>query len=72
MKTITHAQYLQLLGLREIVKQHDAVCSQANAAAAELLGEDPHGHTNDMMYGSRDIDEGLGLLKIKVLKQKKR
>lgn len=66
MKTITYSQYLQFLGLREIVRKHDAICQQALGAAADITGEDIHGHTSDIMFDSRDVDEGLRLMEITV------
>lgn len=66
MKTITYNQYLQLIGLREIVRQHWKMCDLANKAASEITGEDEMGHTNDIMFDSRELDEGLKLMEIEI------
>lgn len=66
MKTITHAQYLQLLGLREIVRQHWKMCQAARDAAVEIVGGDLHGFMDDVMFDSRELDEGLKLMEVTV------
>lgn len=69
MKTITHSQYLQLLGLMTLAKQYNAMLEQLLIAAATITQEkDVHtGHVSDMVYGSRELDDGLNCLEITVL-----
>lgn len=67
MKTITHNQYLQLVGLMTVCEKYNAMCTATLKAAAEIIGEDEHGHTSDILFGSRPLDEGLKLMGIDVL-----
>jgi hypothetical protein len=67
MKTITRGQYLQLLGLQTLAKQHWSAINDIEKAALEITKEDNDiGHTMDMMADSRNIDDGLRILGIKV------
>ncbi len=66
MKTITKNQYLQLVGLMTLGRKHNEMCREIEKAACEITGEDVAGHTVDMMYGDRELDEGLKLLGVQV------
>jgi len=66
-QSITKSEYHQLLGLRVIAKRHWDALNEIEKAAREITGEkEGHGHADDMMSGSRPIDEGLEILGIKV------
>lgn len=67
MKSITHNQYLQLIGLKTVCEKHNAMCTATLEAAAEITGEDMHGHMSDILFGGRPLDEGLRLMEIEVL-----
>lgn len=73
MKTITKTQYYQLLGLiflaNRAIKEIDNIVS----AALEITGEkddkgrpETLGHTNDVIWHARKLDDALDIMKIKV------
>jgi len=68
MKTISRAEYLQLLGLAALAARHDAQLREIEATAREVLGDpdDASGHISDMIYGSRSLRELPALLGIDV------
>jgi hypothetical protein len=67
MKTITHNQYLQLVGLLAITTKHYAMIKQFEEAFVDITGEeDTAGHSMDILCGCRDLDEGLKLLHVTV------
>lgn len=64
---ITKQQYVLLLGLRAVADSLLQQLESVEKAAIEITGEDDSlGHTSDMIYGSREVDEMLKLLKIEV------
>lgn len=66
-KTITHAEYLQLLGLRLIADRHQSAMDELSKAAAAITGEtDELGHTYDYVWSNRELDEMLDVLELKV------
>jgi hypothetical protein len=68
MKQITRGQYYQLIGLRAVADHHEAQLKHIVRAAYSITGEwDTIGHTNDFVYGSRELDELLKLLEIEVV-----
>lgn len=68
MKQITQRDYQALLGLRVLADRHVAALNEIHAAVMEITGEeDTIGHSNDSTYGSRELDEMLKLLEIKVV-----
>jgi hypothetical protein len=73
MKTITKNNYHALIGLREVAKRYLELLDQLNDAAQEITGEldsegkkETMGHTSDYLYGSRELDSLLSILKIEV------
>jgi len=71
---ITNSEYLQLIGLKELAKQHLAELEYINQAASAITEEknddgEPEtlGHTSDFLYDYRDIQELLKLLNLKVV-----
>lgn len=75
MKTITHSQYLQLIGLQAIAKEAQARMTEVVKSAVEITGEkdsegipELSGHTCDIMYDNRGLDEGLRIMKVAVAK----
>jgi len=64
---ITKSQYMQLIGLKTVADSLLKQLENVEKAAMEITGEDDSlGHTSDMIYGSRELDEMLKLLKIEV------
>lgn len=73
MKTITKAQYYQLVGLRAAYEAQYKVCEALQRAAVAITDErdtngnpDNGGHTIDILWGERDLDEGLRIMGIEV------
>ena len=65
MKQLTKEQYCVLKGLMLLARDHNRELESIARAAREITGEDdPNGHTSDMVYGARDFDDGLILLKL--------
>lgn len=73
MTTITRTQYHQLLGLMTLAKMHNDKLRDIEVAACVITGVVPGeyagncGHTSDMVYGSRELDDGLRCMKIEVV-----
>jgi hypothetical protein len=74
--SITKSEYFQLIGLREMARRYWQIINDLDRAGQEITGEvDEYGkpalfdHTSDYLAGSRDIDELLKILKLKVLKK---
>jgi hypothetical protein len=73
MTTITRTQYLQLLGLMTLAKMHNDKLRDIEISACAITGVVPGeysgncGHTSDMVYGSRELDDGLRCMKITVV-----
>lgn len=73
MPTITRTQYLQLLGLMTLAKTHNDRLRDIEVAACAITGVVPGeyagnaSHTSDMVYGSRELDDGLRCMKIEVV-----
>lgn len=66
-KSISKAEYHQLHGLAIIAKRHWDALKEIDQAARSITGEQGDmGHTYDMMGQSRDVDDGLKILGIKV------
>lgn len=76
VRVITKAQYYQLVGLIAAAKEQVAIL-QAMEKAAMLITEERDsdgkpsngGHTTDMIWQGRELDDGLRILKIKVAKK---
>lgn len=73
MKTIGKNDYHALIGLREVAKRYLELLDQINDAAQEITGEidsegkkETMGHTSDYIYGSRELDSLLNILKIEI------
>lgn len=73
MKTITQAQYYQLIGLRAAADKQHAVLDAITKAAQGITGEVEDdgspafgGHTMDYIWGSDEIDSLLKRLQIEV------
>ena len=67
IKTITQHQYLQLVGLLALAKQHNRDLERIKCAAMEITGDDDEwGLTSDAVYGMHTIDELLKFLEIAV------
>lgn len=68
VRTITKAQYLQLVGLNTLAAKYDNLMRELNKAAEEITQEkhDCGGHTMDIIYQSRELDEGLEIMGITV------
>jgi hypothetical protein len=76
---ITREEYYQLIGLRELAKQHWLALDEIDKAAQKITEEQSNngepefgGHTSDFLSGSRELCEMLQLLKIKVIKEAKK
>jgi Zn ribbon nucleic-acid-binding protein len=74
-KTITQDQYYQLVGLAAAAKHQIDVLKAMEKAALAITDErdhegNPHdcGHTTDIVWASRDLDEGLRIMEIEVAK----
>ena len=68
-KTITKSQYYTLIGLREVAKEQCLILDKIEKLAKEITGEqdkDFGGHASDYIYGTRNLDEMLKILGIKV------
>lgn len=67
MKTITKSQYYALMGLREVARKNWEQLCLLEKAAAEITGEiDGLGHSSDYLAGSRELEDMLRILEIKV------
>lgn len=73
MKSISKNDYMALVGLREIAKRYLDILDFINASAQKITNEldqdgnpEDMGHTSDYIYGSRELDDLLRLLKISV------
>jgi len=67
MKTITQAQYYQLIGLRAVGDRQHAMLDAVVTAAADITGEEKDaGQTMDYIWGSQELDELLKRLEITV------
>lgn len=65
--TITQKEYIMLQGLIAVAEKHNAICDSCVKSIADILGEDDDaGHSSDVAYGSRGLDELLRVLGIKV------
>lgn len=76
---ITKEEYYQLIGLRELAKQHWLALDEIDKAAQKITEElttdgEPEfgGHTSDYLSGSRELCEMLQLLKIKIVRDTKK
>ena len=72
-KEITKAEYLQLIGLKEVAKRYNAQLDFIYKVGQEITGEVDHtgkpelyGHTCDYLSDARELDDMLRLLEIKV------
>lgn len=67
-RKITRSQELQLIGLMTLAETHNAALRDIESAALAITGEDREGsgHTSDAVYGSRSVQELLGVLGISV------
>jgi hypothetical protein len=75
-KEITKAEYLQLLGLRTLSDGYREILNGAVKSAQKITGEIDYdglpelmGHTSDMVFGMRELDEMLRLLDLKVVEE---
>jgi hypothetical protein len=71
MKTsIPHHDYLALCGLWRMALDMDAQLKQIIRKAREIVGdmENPRddGHMGDVMYGARNLDDALRIMKVTV------
>lgn len=69
MRIITKSQYYILIGLREVARKNWEQLCLLEKAAAEITGEsekDGLGHSSDYLAGSRELDDMLRILEIKV------
>jgi hypothetical protein len=66
--SITHKEYLQLVGLRTLAEQHQHYLRDIAAAIREIVGElDEHlGHSGDCAWGEVEVDQLLSNLDITV------
>lgn len=68
MRQITRGQYYQLVGLRTVADHLEAQLKHIAKAAQAVTGEeDDIGHTHDFIFGSRELDDLVELLKIEVI-----
>jgi hypothetical protein len=77
VKTITTAQYLQLIGLMAVAERHNVQLKEIEKAVEEIVlspdadhdhVEHVRGHVSDLTYGSRGVDEFLRILEVTVQK----
>jgi hypothetical protein len=61
MKTFTHPQYLQLLGLLALAAEHIAQLNAIQGAAEALTGE-KDGHTRDVVWSGEPPQPGAEYL----------
>lgn len=73
MKKITQAQYYQLVGLMAAHAEQSKVLKALERAAVAITDErDRHGqpedggHTTDILWGSRELHDGLRIMEIEV------
>lgn len=74
-KSITQAEYYQLLGLRSIADKYNEMAKNCAVAARDITQELDHdgkpddmGHTYDCIYGSRAVEEMLELIGLTIEK----
>jgi hypothetical protein len=67
-KTVTRAQYLQLVGLLALAARYNRMLDEILAAATELLGVPwDEGHTSDEVFDRRpDADDLLARLGVTI------
>ena len=70
---ITKNEYYQLMGLRAVADRLWLMIKEIEITAQQITDEvdgdgkpDIYGHTGDYLSGSRDLDELLSILEIKV------
>jgi hypothetical protein len=70
-KTISHNDYLRLLGLLKLAEDHCKALEDIERSAIALLGDEKGGHTGDTVWGGikRTADELLKLLGIDVIEE---
>lgn len=75
-KSISKREYLALVGLEALAKVQRNMLDEIESAALEITKEVDYngvpergGHTMDMLWGSRELDDMLRILKIKVKKK---
>lgn len=66
MKKITRAQYLQLCGIVGMAHKHYEALDELFSAAEAITGKSDNGHTSDMIFGSRELNDGLRLMGIEL------
>jgi hypothetical protein len=72
--TITQGRYLQLLGMHALAQRYNEQLRELQKMAAEIVNErdedgrpELSGHMGDAMFGAREIDEALEILRITVV-----
>jgi hypothetical protein len=66
-RLITRDQYMQLVGIVAASTEQQKILKSLELAACAITGEDDNaGHTTDILWGSRELDEGLEILGVGV------
>lgn len=60
-RRLTYDQYLRLVGLLALATDHRKALDDIERSARALLGDEPAGHTSDVVWGGLDTD-AWGLL----------
>jgi hypothetical protein len=66
-RMISRHQYFQLLVIIAAATEQQKILKSLELAACAITGEDDNaGHTTDILWGSRELDEGLEILGVAV------
>lgn len=70
--SITQTEYVQIVGLLTIAKQHTQMIASIEKSLREIIGQEgDNGHCSDAIYGDYTAEELLEKMAVKVLKHKK-
>ena len=65
--TITQNEYLQIVGLMTLARNHQKIVDDCNDAMSEIVGDDEkYSLLTDAMYDSTDVDTALKNMNITV------
>jgi len=72
--SITRKEYLALIGLRVLSDKYIRLIEELETVVQEITGEmdfegepEKHGHGSDYLWGSRELDDMLSILSLKVI-----
>ncbi len=64
---ITHSEYLQLVGLVTLAKQHNQMLESILKAAMSITGHTDYSQVDDVIYSATELDDALKYMEIAVL-----